>query len=256
MIVKDEAIVLKTMNYGETSKIVTAYAQNHGRISFMAKGARDGKRRFGSSLDLLNHVQAVFYKKEGRDLHFLSQCDVLTYYSRLSSDLERLAAGMSILELIKTTVHPGDDSHAMFNAAIDALNAVRDAQRNVLGVLLHFELRMLDILGFKPGLYQCARCSKVLGGGLGGTKLRTFRLSPGGIFCVTCSGQTDGSPLVSVETIELLGQLQKTTSGSAGEMAVQPSLCGEARKILWYYFRSHIEGIKPLKSEAVFCAVA
>jgi DNA repair protein RecO (recombination protein O) len=71
MIVKTEAIVLKTMKYRDTSKIVTLFTKNYGKLSAVAKGARDRNLRFGSALDSLSHVQVVLYKKEGADLHLL-----------------------------------------------------------------------------------------------------------------------------------------------------------------------------------------
>ena len=65
-IAKTEAIVLKSMKYRETSKIVTFYTKQFGKITGLVKSARSAKNKFGSSLNLFSHIELVIYKKEGK----------------------------------------------------------------------------------------------------------------------------------------------------------------------------------------------
>ena len=256
MIVKTEAIVLRTMKYRETSKIVTLFTKKYGKLSAVAKGARDRKLRFGSALDSLNYVQAVLYKKDGRDLHLLSQCDVIKQFARLSQDLDRLGAGMAILELVQSVARAEEESSVLFRAVLDSLTIMNDTAVDVSGVLLHFELKLLEILGFRPGLSLCSSCKSPLEFCSSGTKSQVFRSSPGGIICPLCLAKHRGSAQVSREAVSLLRALQETTVSRVMEMKLTPSLCEEGKKILWYYFKCHVEGIRPLRSEAVFSAVA
>jgi len=256
MIVKTEAIVLKTMKYRETSKIATLFTKRFGKLSVIAKGARQRDSRVGSALDSLNYVQAVLYKKEGKDLHLLSQCDVIKHFGRLTREMDRLSPAMTVLELIQTVAHAEEESSSLFEALTDALETINDAQQNVQSVLLHFELRLLDLLGFRPDLMKCAGCRKTLESVTGGTKSGFFRLSPGGFFCTGCGKGSGGSAGAARETIKVLRELQNISSIRASELILSPSCRDEARKILWYFLRSHVEGMKRLKSEAVFSAVA
>jgi len=72
------------MKFRDTSKIVSLYTRRFGRVSVVAKGARDRKSRFGAALEPMSHVSAVFYKKERSDLHLLSQCDLLNGFRRIA----------------------------------------------------------------------------------------------------------------------------------------------------------------------------
>ena len=90
-IVKTHAIVLRTMRLGETSSLVTLYAQECGKLKAMARGARKPKSRFGAALGLMTEVQAVCYIKETRDLQTLSECTLLKPAPDLSQSLERLS---------------------------------------------------------------------------------------------------------------------------------------------------------------------
>ena len=76
-ILKTRAIVLRTMRMGETSSLVTFYAQECGKLKAMARGARKPKSRFGAALGLMTEVQAICYVKETRDLQTLSECTLL-----------------------------------------------------------------------------------------------------------------------------------------------------------------------------------
>ena len=99
MIVSTEAVILKTMKYRDTSRIVTLYTRDFGRLSVIAKGARSRNNKFGASLEPLSHVSAVLYKNEHRDLHLLSKCEISTQFRRIPEDLERLSTAMAIIEL-------------------------------------------------------------------------------------------------------------------------------------------------------------
>ena len=84
MIIRTEAIVLRTMKYRETSRIATLYTKERGKVSVIAKGARDGKSRMGGALQPMNHVVALVYMKESRDLQLLTQCDLAGHYPGLT----------------------------------------------------------------------------------------------------------------------------------------------------------------------------
>ena len=64
MIAKTEAVVLRSMKYRETSRIVSFYTKQFGKISGIVKGARSPKNAFGSALQPMSHVSLVLYKKD------------------------------------------------------------------------------------------------------------------------------------------------------------------------------------------------
>src|SRR5207237_4553588 len=105
-----EAIVLKTHALGDTSRIVVVYARDHGLIKLVAKGARKTPSRFGYALEPLTHARFHFYYKPDRDLHLLSQADLIAATGSRLTDLERLAHAGAAIELIDRLVW-GEEPH-------------------------------------------------------------------------------------------------------------------------------------------------
>ena len=81
MLTKTEAVVLKAVKYRETSKIVTLYTKKFGKINAVAKGAMLTTSKFGASLEPMSYILAVLYKKETREVQFLSQADLIKPFS-------------------------------------------------------------------------------------------------------------------------------------------------------------------------------
>lgn len=77
MNVSTTAIILRTINYLESSKIVYAYTREFGKQTFVAKGARRTKSKFGSSLEICSIVDLKYYKKTNRDMYNLTNSELL-----------------------------------------------------------------------------------------------------------------------------------------------------------------------------------
>ena len=84
-IVKTEGLIIRVMDYLESSKIITCFTPDHGKISLLAKGAKRPKSRLGGSLDLLQHIALVYYQKDTRELQTLSQVDVISSFQTFPS---------------------------------------------------------------------------------------------------------------------------------------------------------------------------
>ena len=185
MIVKTEAIVLRSMKYNETSKIVTLYSKEFGKISCIAKGARSAKNKFGSSMEPLTHSLVVLYKKEHRDLHLISQCDTLKTFKNIGKDLDLLTIGFAIAEFLYHIAHNEERNELLFNLIIESLNAL-DAKPKTPMIHLHtFRLRTAILFGYSPALNFCAVCGKELLGGIGEYRY-VFQIAHGAVFCNTC----------------------------------------------------------------------
>ena len=87
-IITSEAVVLRSMKYRETSKIVTFYTKEAGKISGIVKGARQSKNKYGSTLEPMSYVSLVFYQNEKRDLQMVSSCDWVKTFRYLMEDID------------------------------------------------------------------------------------------------------------------------------------------------------------------------
>lgn len=253
MIVTTEAVVLKTMKYRESSRIVTLYSREFGKFALIAKGARERNSRFGSSLNAMSHVHAVAYRKENRDLQLLSQCDVIDSFRHICEDMERLASGMSVVELVDAVTHAEEENIPLFRLLVDTLRTIDTTPRNVVNALYAFEVRLLDILGFRPNFMTCFHCGTPIDEssvGKGGAELK---VSHGGILCSPCSSRGMGVDTVSAGSVKVLQHLQTAPDpASVTRVRMSPQIRNEVAATMRRCLQSHIEGFRPLKSENMF----
>lgn len=254
MIVSVEAVVLKTLKYRDTSRIATLYTDRYGKISVIAKGARDRKSKFGSSLQPMSHVQAVLYKKEHKELHLLSQCEVLQPFRHLTEDMQRMSAAMAVIELVHAVTHGEEENRPLFALLTKTLSAINSATKSGQGALYFFEMRLLGILGFGLNFHRCVKCENSLAES--GTSDVGLQLHRGGGVCKACMSETVVQGEITLATLRVLQRLQGIAEvESATRLILSRQLSADVGSTLRRYLQHHIEGLRNLKSEAVFSAM-
>jgi DNA repair protein RecO (recombination protein O) len=252
MIVKTEAIVLRTRKFRETSRILSLYTREFGKLSAIAKGARGSKNKFGASLQSGTHVSAVLYKNDQRDLHLLSQCDTLTDFRTLSTDLEKFTTAMSVLEMAEVVSHDEERNVPLFELLLGSLHAIAQADRSALNLQYYFEIQLADILGFRPNFHTCLDCGTPLADGEGGTKGSELRLGNGGVLCDACSERVRGAGSISPGAIRILQHLQESQKPEdATRITFTPHQTEEVSSVLRQYLESHVGGLHRLKAWSV-----
>ena len=242
MIEKTSAVVLKSMKYRDTSKIVTLYTRRFGRLSCLAKGARQLTSKFGASLEPMTESEIVFYKSEGRDLHLLSQSSTLRPFKKLHSQGEKIAIGFSVLELVNRLAHEQEEHQALYALLIDALEALEHSERNFVNILYAFELRFSALHGFAPSFKACANCGRALGSA-DEERVLPFLLDKGAAVCPECR--------------EAMGQVLQVTqatgalaAGGAAPSRLMVPLRASARRVLERLLDSPLESVCTLHYDA------
>jgi DNA repair protein RecO (recombination protein O) len=257
MITKSEAIILKAMKYRESSKILTLYTREYGKLSVIAKGARDPKSKFGSALEPMNYVFAVFYKKENRELHLLTQCDLMKSFRHLSEDMERLHAAMAIVELVDAVSHSEERNEPLFRTTVESLEEINRATKNALQVLYLFEMRLSGILGFRPNFHTCFNCGRSMDAKSVGPKGAELHLNGGGVFCVYCTHKALGQGTISLGALKVLQRLQDIEEiGAVTRISLSSQVRTEVAGTLRRFLQNHVDGLHRLKAEEVFAAIA
>jgi len=256
MIVKTDAIVLRSRKYRETSKILHLYTREFGKLSVIAKGARGPKSKFGAALQPMTHVCAVLYKHDQRELHLLSQCDGVTRFPNLTEDLDKFAAAMSVIELLEFVAHDEERNDQLFDLALGSLRAVNEAQKNARNVQYYFELHLSDVLGFRPNFHACLSCGKHLDAELVGTKGGELRLGNGGVLCSGCSESAGSRGTISFGALRILQRFQDTNDPMAvTQTKLTVHQMEEVRTILRQYLESHVGGLHKLKAQSVAASI-
>ena len=149
----------------------------------MARGARRSKRRFSGALEpyaLLRVEVALGRGEVGR----LAEASVARGFPRILADLEKMTFAGAALELVREVAPQREPDERLFDAAVQVLEALDAALPAREELLLAFQLRVLSIAGFTPGLDVCARCGKRAPVG------KAAELDPalGAIVCRACGG--------------------------------------------------------------------
>jgi DNA repair protein RecO (recombination protein O) len=251
MIVRTEAVVLRAMDFRESSRILTVYTRHFGKQSLLAKGVRGAKSRLAGVTAPLNYVTLVYYRKEQRDLQLLSQCDLVRPWRRITDSLEAMGAAMGICELLNLVVQGEEEHPALFELLVGCLDAVNDATNNPLNAFSLFEIRVLGLLGFRPELRICGRCGRTVGEHEEG-KL-AIDAPHGSIWCPECAAAGYGGEVISPATLAVLRRFQEVSDiGSVCRIALSEAMRREVGSTLRRLLQSHVDGLRSLKSEAVF----
>ena len=150
MIIKTPAIVLRSMDYRETSQIVTLFTREQGKVSVIAKGSRAAKSTFGSTLQPMACIQAVYYFKENRDLQTLTEANHLSVLNRLRSRLDKIGTGIQLIERVDLLTQPGETHAMLFDLLHQTLLWVDTAEERTENLFPYFLMQIAGLLGFEP----------------------------------------------------------------------------------------------------------
>lgn len=226
------AIVLSSIRYSETSKIVRLATREHGVQSAIAKGALRPRSRFGAALQTLSEGQARLLVKEHRELHVLASFDLLRLHVGLAGDLERYATASALAEVMLrfAPADPHPESYDLLRDALSLLEVVPVPDLEALGFRVLWQL--VSTLGFAPELDACVRDGALLPpeGGL------AFSTREGGALCATCAAGQGATQLPAGARVDL-GALMDATA----ELPLLDERHAEShRRLLARYIRYHL----------------
>ena len=246
---KSEAIVLKSQKQGETTKILTLYTRAFGKIQVIAKGARSIKGKFWGSLETLNYISIVFYRKENRDLQFLSQADIINPFLRIRTELGRMSLAMIACEWINRGEQGESKNPQLFQLLVELLSGLNEADSGLKNVLRCFQLHFLELHGFKPQLEQCADClSQDIG------DFAYFQYEDGSYHCDKCG---NGEAVkISTKVFQVLRWLSEVRPDKIRNTQVAASTGDEIDELINKFAHYHIESLGALKVPEVLAQIS
>lgn len=164
---KTPAIVLKVVEFSETSCVITMLTEKAGRVSGMAKGARRPKGPFFGAIDILSVSNVVFLPKKSGNLDLFTEAKLDRRFRPCRWSLARLYAGYYLAELLLETTEPHYPMPDVYRLAIETLDLLQQRPESSTGnfpvssVVLWLELRLLHLLGHSPLLDACTGCGKL-----------------------------------------------------------------------------------------------
>lgn len=150
MIVEAATIVLKKIPYGDSSLIVQCFTREYGKIGIMVRGVQSRRSPKGAYFQPANYLETLFYYKPNRDLQLLSKVSFRENWFRLQEDLKRIAYALAAVELVEKTVTDHDPHEELFDELMHTLRFFNNQDRYFNFCFWYFELKLLELLGFKP----------------------------------------------------------------------------------------------------------
>ncbi len=181
------AIVLRLVDFSETSLVVTLLTRDLGRISALAKGARRLKGPFEGSLDLLSVCSVTLIAKPGDMLDLLTESKLRRRFRGGERTLSRTYAGFYIAETLRWWLADDERHEAVFDLTLAALGLV-DGTGPVAETLLAFDCQCLRLLGHAPTTDVCCVCGVKLEQEKRAATSRqvAFSIDGGGVVCGDC----------------------------------------------------------------------
>ena len=184
---KDTAIVLRRLDYSETSQVLAVFSRDHGQQRLIAKGIKRGtKTRVAVGIDLLEAGEVVFSRRPGHEdvLGILTEWRQTDTFPHLRRDLARLYAAQYAADVTAALTEVHDPHAALFDALLGLLRGLRN--QSPLPALCEFLWSLLGEIGLRPELSRCMSCNPPVCD----DKWLYFSSREGGSICRDCEPAT------------------------------------------------------------------
>ena len=209
---RTEAVVLRSLRFGEADRILHLFTKDRGRVGAIAKGARRARSRFGGRLEPFSRVDVHLHEGRG-ELATVTGVDLLRSHQSLASDTYALGVGSIGLEAMLRLFVEHDANPRAYHALARFLElldggtpgAARASEPALDPLVLGFQLKLLWVAGYLPHLASCAECGAE-------EPLVAFSAAQGGGVCRRCGA--DAIPLSASGFLAIRGLLERPLAGS------------------------------------------
>jgi len=225
-----DALVLRTVDFSETSRIVTLYTRQFGKIEALAKGGRRLKSPFESSLDILARNAVTFIQKRGEVLDLLTESKLIRRFHVRSSNFSGTLGGYYVAELVHSFTAVSDSMPTLYDLTVKVLPQLEEGMF-VMRTLIRFEGRLLQLLGHAPSFQDCVGCGEQVP--RDSNARITFGMIDGGVLCPACFPGHHQTVAVTAEALNTWESLVSPFDRSETwkHLAMTSQTLGEIRRL-------------------------
>ena len=224
---KSPAIVIRQADFSESSRVVTLFTRNFGKVAALAKGAKRLKGPFDAALDLLAVCDVVFIRKSSSGLDILTEAKLQQRFKPRPGDLGSLYAGYYVAELLDALSEEHDPHPLLYDESVLALERLADDLPLAISVM-RFELVILREIGQLPAFDACLSCGQPVGA----ASRYGFQVSQGSLICQNCFGDEAPRYCVTPGTAAAMKTLAGTSPLAVRNLAISPSQMREMRAVV------------------------
>lgn len=236
---KVEGIVIRSIDYGESNKIVTIYTETFGKVGVMARGAKKTRSRLGAGTQLFTYGTFVYY--QGSGLGTLTQVGINDSFRYIRNDLHVAAYAMYVVEMIdKLTAdrEPVPSLFQMLHQILTHFNEGEDAEV----IVRIFEMKMLAFIGIRPEIDCCVRCQNI-------EQLQSFSIKEAGFLCNRCVHIDERAYPLSPHTVRLLRLFYYFDLTRLGQVTLKKETRRQLKEVISAYYEEY-SGLQ-LKSKRI-----
>ena len=233
--IRTDGIVLRRRDFGESDRILVLFTRKLGRVSVIAKGARKPSSKISGHLELF--MRSSFLISRGRNLHILSQAEVVEDYEPLRKNLSGIGIGSYVIELVDAVTFEEGSNLKLYNLLISTLDSLSAGQDPDI-TIRYYEIHLLDLVGFRPELFVCVECGKKI---IEQDQFISGEL--GGAICPECALGFTGGVIrpVSSRALKYLRHFQRSDRNSLHALDIPGNILDEMEKITQYYLTHTLE---------------
>ena len=223
-----EAVVLRHADWGEADRLLTLYTRERGKVRAIAKGVRKIKSRKAGHLEPFTRVTLQLAR--GRDLLIVTDADTIDAYQPLREDLIKTGYASYLVELLdRFTYEEESENYNIFRLLTESLSRVANEPDPWLAIR-YYEVHLLDHLGFRPQLFECANCREEIQ-----AVDQFFSAAQGGVICPRCGAGLPGVWNVSVEALKYLRHFQRSSYAETQRARPSPQVRDEVEALMQHY---------------------
>jgi DNA repair protein RecO (recombination protein O) len=201
--IRTEAVVLRHSDWGEADRLLYLYTEHLGKVRAIGKGIRKPRSRKSGHLEPFTHTNLQLAR--GRDLYIVTQAETINAFLPLRDDLILFGQASYAIELVDRFTFEGEENQAIFRLIIRTLSRLA-VDKDCQLVLRYFEMRLLDLLGFRPQLQRCTACEAQIK-----PEDQYFSSEKGGVMCPRCGANIPGARPVSMSVLKFMRHFQRSS---------------------------------------------
>ena len=178
MIKQVEGIIISTVDYKETSKIINILTANEGLIGVLAKGSKSPQSKISATSNILTYGTFYLNYHKG-NISILTEVDIKDSFKYIRKDLLKTNYSIFLLELV-SQAYRHDKTEKIYTLLIEGLTKINEGHDPQI-ITNIIELKLLQYLGIKPVVDCCVNCQKT-------TNIITISSYKGGYLCKDCVG--------------------------------------------------------------------
>ena len=229
---KTEGIVLSEIRFRDTSKILTIYTRELGKISVMAHGAYRPKSRLLANTQPFSYNE--FQLSKGKNFYYINQADIIDTFYNIRNTMERIGFGFFMLELLDKSIIEEEKNEKIFILLLKGLNILSNLDSNHLKFIISYELKYISFLGYRPEISTCVNCN------IKDSDMR-FSITQGGLLCSSCNYLENLSKNISKAEIEIMNRLLYTSMDNLDEIKADNKILIPIQNLIIDYILYNIE---------------